>query len=130
METSVSGQPPSVPLSKSSLGIGIFIATLLVLIVLLFALGKLWGTGLEPLELPSSLWTAVALAALFGALGGLAYDIAEPLRPTKGWSPEWFENRTTVPHIVGKSNTTVEWGFLGPASSARSRRWSRCSCLL
>jgi len=90
----------------------------LALLVLLIRMFSLWNVGQERLVLAESFWRVVALASIFGALGGLAFDIAEPLRPPPKRNPDAFDNRTAVPHFErrrgGGTGNVVDWGYLGP----------------
>lgn len=89
------------------------LALFVYLFVLVLALASLGGEGLTALTLNDQLWKVVGIAAVFGSLGGLAYDIGTPLLPSPSWKPESFENKTMVPRFR-RNNTELEWGFIGP----------------
>jgi hypothetical protein len=52
-------------------------------------------------------------AAGLGALGGLAWDVLEPIRIAKEATFTGFENKVTLPRFL-KGSWSLDWGFLGP----------------
>lgn len=82
-----------------------------VVLVTLAALGAIETEAGRVVVDGESLLTVFVLVLVLGSGGGLAYDITEPLHPSKTWNAASFENRTTVPRLA---RDTLEWGFVGP----------------
>lgn len=63
------------------------------------------------------LWAVIAWSAVLGGLGGLAFDVLEPLAGRQGPIATDFDNKISLPRLFRDPSTgvvTVDVGFVGP----------------
>jgi hypothetical protein len=98
--------------SRTTIG-GLLTTVGVLLIVLWAAIAALNGITVAKgqVVVDTQFLAVLLVVAAFGVVGGLAYDITEPLHPGKSWRSADFDNRTALPSL---KKGIQEWGFVGP----------------